>query len=91
MMGLSTNKAPLAGLSSQPVSTPSPESKSRIPIEGNGVKGTIDLRGAKLDDLLCEVPNMQAPRGSWSASFVEDKGLLMQEPSAKPCSRRKKT
>ncbi|QNT78782.1 membrane protein insertase YidC [Entomobacter blattae] len=46
------NKAPMAGLSSQPVSTPSPESESRIPIEGDRVKGTIDLRGAKLDDLL---------------------------------------
>lgn len=45
-------KAPVPGLSSQPISQPVNVKESRIPIEADRVKGSIDLVGARLDDLL---------------------------------------
>ncbi|MBB2163989.1 membrane protein insertase YidC [Gluconacetobacter sp. 1b LMG 1731] len=44
--------APVAGVSSQPVSVASPQAETRLEIDAPAVRGSIDLLGARLDDMV---------------------------------------
>ncbi|GBQ84670.1 translocase inner membrane component YidC [Gluconacetobacter johannae DSM 13595] len=63
--------APLAGLSSQPVAVPPPQAETRLPIDAPKVSGSIDLLGARLDDMVLRDYHETVQKGSPQVRILE--------------------
>ncbi|ACI50150.1 60 kDa inner membrane insertion protein [Gluconacetobacter diazotrophicus PA1 5] len=63
--------APVAGASSQPVSTPAPQAETRLAIDAPKVAGSIDLLGARLDDMVLRDYHETVAKGSPQVRILE--------------------
>lgn len=63
--------APIAGASSQPQSIPAPQAETRLPIDGPKVSGSIDLLGARLDDMVLRDYHETIRKGSPLVRILE--------------------
>ena len=71
-----------ASAGNQPVAVPAPRADARLPIEAPRVKGSIDLTGAKLDDLVLRDYRETVQPNSAQVRVLEPRSVLGRRASA---------